>query len=332
MKNFIFSRFIIVLVFAAASFIGINISFASDADIIIFRQKDNYGIIAKVKSDGTEYGEIGTFGGYKANAGAISPDGQWIYYVVGNGTIENVGDIRRVRADGSDDSLIADHVANYINAEGWLTFSPDGEWIFFRTISSGKIAKIRNDGSGYAEFNIILGTAYPTAGVVSPNGQWIYYSVGNGGIEHNGDIRKIRVDGTGDTLVADNLVLYTGEIWLAVAPADDYLYFSPRVAGKIGKVRTDGLNYAELSIILGTAKAMSGDVSTSGECLYYTVGNGGTEHNGDIRKIGVNGLEDTMIADNISLYYGEIWIALQHNYNQKPTVNITNPLNNQWTN
>lgn len=95
-----------------------------------------------------------------------------------------------VGMDGRDLRKITDN-RSYNLFPRW---SPDGRWLSFTSFRTGfPVIYLRNPETG-AEREIVRAGDAKTPGAFSPDGEWLYYSVSQGG---NSDIRRVRVTGAG---------------------------------------------------------------------------------------------------------------------------------------
>src|ERR1035441_9569970 len=136
------------------------------------------------------------------------------------------------------------------------------------TNGNGTIFKINTDGSGYGILRSLTNSPSPEGGMVLV-GNTLYGTMYTGGSANNGRIFKIHTDGSGFTELHS---------------------FSATVPSVFG-TNSDG-------------NRPQGDLVTDGSTLYGTADYGGTNGNGTIFKINMNGLGFTVIKTFSATFLG----------------------------
>jgi len=237
------------------------------------------------------------------NGGYAAYDGEWIYY---NGFDNKC--FYKMREDGSEITLLADHRASDINVVG--------DWIYYKYYEYGNehislddegyphaensgIFKMRTDGS---EETLLTDDFAPDC--VTYSDGWIYYSLyierfewkdkddyvfipsSIPSNEEKSGIFKIRPDGSERTRVTD---APDGDIYY-MNVVGDWIYYVTNDWSYLYKVRTDG---AEKTLILSEVHIQKIDVV--GDWIYYATGPG---YGMCIYKIRTDGSENTLVTDN----------------------------------
>jgi hypothetical protein len=168
------------------------------------------------------------------NVGYINVVGDWVYYIDINVDHVNMtcnSVLYRIRTDGTEKARLTDRHCEYLNVVG--------DWVYFTTYSSAElhpekmfefgIYQIRTDG---AEETLIQ---YGNCTGVNVEGDWIYYI-------HNGDLYRIRTDGTGIVQLS-----YDSRI-SSYFVSGNLVYFSDFFEdNSIFKMNTDGTGRIKLS-------------------------------------------------------------------------------------
>lgn len=198
----------------------------------------------KMRVDGSEKRKL-----YDQNVSRINVVNNMIYAIVS--TQEAKLNILTMKTDGSDQHII-DEYSIGLNYEHGLVVVNDQ--IFFSNKEDGDtLYKMKNDGSNAKKLNNI-----PSYKMVYEN-EWIYYYhliADESKIVQQ--IRRIRMDGSYDSLVADNATsdfIIIGD-WVYFSTNDDF--------GTIFRIGVDGKNLSKV-----TAFASGLELNTDGKRIYY---------------------------------------------------------------
>src|SRR4030095_11319575 len=121
-----------------------------------------------VNHDGTEPKQLTAFTNSVNGRPSVSPDGRYIVFGSDRaGT--RTRNIWRVDSDGSNPVQLTSG-----EGETWPTFSPDGRWVIYSAIVSGKysLRKVPIDGGDPIQLTGTVGFLIPS---VSPDGKMIAY-------------------------------------------------------------------------------------------------------------------------------------------------------------
>ena len=214
----------------------------------------------KVKTDGTSRTKLSDDASMYM---VVAQD--WIYYM--NASDEGEGKLYKMRTDGTSKTKVANEVAFNINISG--------DWVYYVTIvDSGdfEVHKVKKDGTGLTMLAGATSIAY-----LNVSGEYLYFETSNLDGE-NGDIVKIKNDGTNNSTICDDTAEYinvSGE-WIYYSNAsDDY---------KLYKIKT-----------VGTGKTKINDddakfINVVGEWIYY-----GTGSETDTIKVKIDGTERQIV-------------------------------------
>ena len=209
----------------------------------------------------------------------IAKDGEWIYY-------RNVygSQIYRIKQDGTGKMKITDDSAWYYQHTN-LEYS--NGWIYYNSYN-GNLQKIKGDGSE----KTVLSTLDTHKGVseLVVDGEYIYFTCGNVG----NDIRKIKIDGTDETLLTHTEVVYN------LSVKDGWVYYTNNyLENALYKIKADGTEKTKVS----EAKVYSFVIQDN--YMYYTNSSGINRMNLDgtnILTITPSGHGDIKILGNW-IYY-----------------------------
>lgn len=173
---------------------------------------NGYGVIFKMKPDGTEFTKLHDFSGINGQfpQGSLYSDGSFLYGLTNSGGSDNRGTIFKIAPDGTGFSKLYDFKVNINdgnNPSGSLI--SDGTFLYGMTRSgglyttwpnpygNGTIFRIKPDGTSYSKILDFAGTngKYPTGSLVF-DGAYLYGMAGN--------VFKIKTDGTGDSVLTNN--------------------------------------------------------------------------------------------------------------------------------
>ena len=165
----------------------------------------NYGIIFKIKPDGTGYLKLKDFGDTtdaSHGPGSLISDGTFLYGMTDAGGIHYKGTIFKIMPDGSGYTRLLDfNGANGKTPGGSLIY--DGTFLYGTTGAGGAnnmglVFKIKTDGTAYADlldFAGITNGLGPDASLFY-DGTFLYGTATAGGANNDGTVFKIKPDGT----------------------------------------------------------------------------------------------------------------------------------------
>lgn len=206
---------------------------AENGDWIYYRNGADGGSLYKIRMDGTDKmklnSEISIY---------INVAGGWVYY-------RNISEgdkfcICRVRTDGTGRETIYED----LNAGELFVY---GDWIYFFALDSGKMYRMRLDGTEVAEYDrsLIIKTLTDVDG-------WSYVNSKDG-------LGKVRPDGTGWELL-------TGDKVNCLNAAGGWVYYSNASdGGSVYKIRTDGTERTKLN------DRSSKFINIAGDWIYYGI-------------------------------------------------------------
>jgi len=220
----------------------------------------DFGVIFKIKPDGTDYQKLLDFNGANGKRpwGSLISDGTYLYGMTQRGGADDWGVIFKIRHDGTDYTVLEDlNVTKGGQPFGSLILEGSHLYGMSRmggTNSGGVIFKIDTNGTGYSkllDFVDILGS-YPIGTLVS-DGTYLYGMTLQGAANGTGGVFRIMQDGTNflplhDFPSSTNANVATHSSLLLDG---GYLYGSSRQGGANGignvfKVKTDGTDYQNI--------------------------------------------------------------------------------------
>jgi len=257
-----------------------------------------------------QYTQLHDFGsatdGYFPYASLVS-DGTFLYGMTSSGGTDTMGIIFKMKTDGTGYTKLLDFTgsANGRKPLGSLIF--DGTFLYGMTIfggtqDSGTIFKIKPDGTGYFKllnFSAITNGSLPNGSLIS-DGTFLYGMTGSGGAYNNGNIFKIKPDGTGYSSIIEfdgyNGASPLGSLFFDGTFLYGMTYFggadtSCWQCGVVFKIKPDGTGYSKLLDFNGTnGKNPWGSLISDGTFLYgMTFSGGGGFGYGNIFKIKSDG-------------------------------------------
>ncbi len=121
--------------------------------------------------------------------GGWSPDGERLTFYAASAT-RGIGQVCTIRTDGSDLTIVVSDPPGWQVEPAW---SPDGEWIVYRSIrdDNHEIYKVKPDGS--SDTNLTNNPAIDLEPTWSPDGQWIVFGSNRSG---DFDLYIMRPDGS----------------------------------------------------------------------------------------------------------------------------------------
>jgi uncharacterized repeat protein (TIGR03803 family) len=173
------------------------------------------GTVFKLKTDGTGYVVLHSFGGgksdgYGPNSSLVENGAGFLYGTTIHGGPLNLGTVYKVKTDGTGFALL--HVFAGGATDGSSPYSPlvyDGSGVLYGTTNmggtsnEGVIFKLKTDATGFAIIHSFGGGlsdgAYPRSGLTLDNSGVLYGTSVNGGATTlgYGTVFRLKTDGTG---------------------------------------------------------------------------------------------------------------------------------------
>ncbi len=255
---------------------------------------NSYGVIFKIKNDGTGYTKMHDFIEYEgALNGKLISDGTFLYGIGYGGN----GKIFKIKPDGTGYTVLFNFPqSNGFNPAVGASLFYDGIFLYGiteagGTYNSGSIFKINPDGTGYEEIYSITGTynaVLPQGSLIS-DGTFLYGMSIQGGSNSVGNIFKIKHDGTNYTNLHDfgGYEDYGGRPVADLLLNGEFLYGmtggGANNKGLIFKIKTDGTGYTNLHDFNDTdGNDPRGSLIISSDCFYGMTSFGGANNNGVI--------------------------------------------------
>lgn len=277
---------------------------------------NGYGIIFKIKPDGTNFSKIFDFDGTasgKHPRGSLLFDGTYMYGMTQNGGSSDKGVVFKIKTDGTNFVKLLDfNGANGYNAFGSLI--SDGVYLYGLTIYGGNgygvAFKIKPDGTGYTKLLDFADTsngAYPNGDFIF-DGNYLYATTAGGGANYQGTVFKIKPDGSDYTKLFDCAGSPISNFPYGSLISDGtYLYGLSGTGGTYGfgtafKIKPDGTGYTKIYDFDGAnGRQPMGTLIFDGLYLYGMTQFGGTNNYGIIFKIKTDGSDYTKLFDFTNL-------------------------------
>lgn len=232
--------------------------------------------------------------------GSLISDGTFLYGMTKEGGTNALGVIFKIKPNGTGYAKLFDF--DSINgSHPYGSLISVGTFLYGMTYSGGSndigvIFKIKPDGTGYLKlFDFTFGNnaGNGAAGNLISDGIYLYGMTRNGGfgINGDGDIFKIKLDGTGYTILLDfngvngsrpaGSLFFDGTFLYGMA-AEGGTGTCALGCGVVFKIKPDGTGYVNLHnfVSTGDGRNPSGSLISDGTFLYgmtsYGYGNGGT--------------------------------------------------------
>lgn len=277
----------------------------------------NNGVIFRIKNDGTGYTKFLDFDNANNGSGAIGTlisDGTFLYGMTIAGGMNSNGVIFKIKKDGTGYVKIYDFEFYDAN-QPFGSLILDGSYLYGMskyggTQQNGVIFKIKTDGTDYSTLHSFI---HDVSDGKLPNGDLIFdgsYFYGMtkyGGTKEYGIIFKIKVDGTGFTMLHDFDGPNGGSIPFGSLFSDGTYVYGMTARGGLNdggvlfKIKTDGTGFEKL-IDFSDLNGFwpSGSLISQGSFLYGMTPVGGTNNMGVIFKYQFN---TTGIAENNDTKY-----------------------------
>jgi uncharacterized repeat protein (TIGR03803 family) len=270
----------------------------------------NYGVLFRLKKDGTEFQKIRDFTatntGYFPH-GAMTLSSSFSYGMTTNGGIYNKGVIYTISPSGSGYSV----VHNFNGSDGAYpsgTLSLSGGVLYGMTSMGGTngegvVFKFNTDGSGYHKLIDLSGItgSYPP-GTVVVAGSELYGVTGSGGPDNLGVIFKMNTDGTDYKILFNFSGTNAGYPLGTIVKSGSMLYGMAmnRISGKnlLFSINTDGTGFKILIESDGINAGTYGQSLIIDEpYLFCVTKQGGTNGVGTLFKIKTDGSDFLKLMD-----------------------------------
>ncbi len=266
---------------------------------------NDFGVIYKIKPDGTQFSKIYDFnvvGGYGPYA-SLYFDGIFLYGKTTNGGTDGYGTIYKIKPDGTNFTKLFDFDQfNYNNQNNFSdgALISDGTFLYGTTLfggyGSGCIFKIKSDGTSFEKiFDFNTPDGISPVGSLYFNGSKLFGMTLQGGSSGWGVIYSINTDGTGYTKLID-FNLSNGKYPRGSLISDGtYLYGMTSEGGEnnlgvVFKIKEDGTDFTLLKEFSNPSGFNpQGSLQLNGDFLYGTFRYGGFGSTGGIFKIKLDG-------------------------------------------
>ncbi|MBK7668657.1 MAG: T9SS type A sorting domain-containing protein [Sphingobacteriaceae bacterium] len=234
------------------------------------------------------------------------------------GGVSGLGVIYKVLPDGTNYSVLMNFTGAVNGSRPEGSFTYDGTYLYGMTSTGGTsdlgtLFKIKTDGTGYVKLKDFTGTLNGSTpkGTLIYDGTFLYGITSLGGAWGQGDIFKIKPDGTGYT----NLYGFNTSIGLGLKGSlctdGTHLYGMTNSGGLsnkgiIFKILPDGTGFSTLLNFNGALNGANplGSLTFDGTYLYGMTENGGSSGSGVVFKILPNGTGYVKLNDFTGIING----------------------------
>jgi uncharacterized repeat protein (TIGR03803 family) len=252
---------------------------------------NNYGVIFKVKPDGSAYQKLLDFNisNGAMPLGDLLSDGIYLYGLSPGGGANGFGRIFKIKNDGTGYTNLHDFGSTTADGkQPWASLISDGTFLYGTTSfggvnDSGTVFKIKPDGTSYStilDFSPSKGSW--SHGSLVYDGTFLYGMTTNGGANNFGVLYKIKPDGTGYTKLMDFTGANGKRPWMgSLIIADSILYGMTASGGandygRAFKIKVDGTGDSTLyNFSPSGAHGPSGSLLLYNDFLYGMTGYGG---------------------------------------------------------
>ncbi len=280
----------------------------------LYGMTNDYATVFKIRKDGTGFINLRVFNDSPVGSspsGSLFSDGTFLYGMTQRGGTSNLGDVFKIKPDGSDYTTMHDFFINGNVPYGSLI--SDGIFLYGMTAGggakdAGTIFKVEPDGTGYTnllDFDPSVNGAYPQ-GALFFDGVFLYGMTERGGIHNFGTIFKIKPDGTeystlkhldlNDGVYPDGALISDGTFLYGMTSLGGS---DARSCGTIFKIKPDGTGFSILTTFDGSGVGCGprGDLLYDGTFLYGMTERGGANNLGTIFKLRPDGTDYTTLFD-----------------------------------
>ena len=281
----------------------------------------DYGIIFKIKLDGTEFIKLMDFNDTITGSNSSGPltfDGTFLYQMTSEGGAHYCGTVFKIKPDGTAFTKLLDFDVSTTGFRPNGSLISDGLFLYGitsdgTTYTHGKIFKIKNDGTEFTQlldFSNDTLTGNNPCGPLISDGTFLYGTTSGGGTYGYGTLFKIKPDGTEFNKLLNFDTSSTGSFVMAGFISDGtFLYGMTPYGGiysngSIFKIKSDGTTFTKLFDFNDTSGTHPfGSLIYDGTFLYGATSGGGAHFYGTIFKIKPDGTEFNKLlnSDAISL-------------------------------
>jgi Leucine-rich repeat (LRR) protein len=246
---------------------------------------------------------------------SILPAKAQIYYTLNDGSPTTRTDqFRKVNADGTGDVQIA---TNFADNPGLVVIDKTNNRAFIaeqRTTVSPKIYSVNLTSGANSTFVSTASSASAcTSLAIDPTNNYLYYTINDGFAANNGDqLRRINLNGTGDTQLATSFIQQPGVMVLDAANNRLLIADTRPSAPKILAVN---LSNNAVTTFLTNVSAVTGmTIDPVNNYLYYEVSDAlGGSTNDQLRRVSLNGTGDTQLATGFINLPGDLAVDAANN-------------------
>ena len=231
--------------------------------------------------------------------GIVSLGKAQVYYTLSDGMFSTTGDqLRQVGLNGSGDVQIA---TGFVSTPGTVAIDAANNQAFVAQTpgSAPAILRVNLTSGASTSFLSFTTNIIPSGLAVDRVNNFLYYTIGDGAPGTLGDqLRRIKLDGTGDEQVATGFAEVIGNIALDLAN-DRVFVIDTRIATDVSsQIFAVNLTTKVATIFKSSALAIRGlAVDRANSTLYYIVDDGSfMTATDELRKINLNGSGDASVA------------------------------------
>lgn len=230
---------------------------------------NNYGVLFKIKPDGTGYTKLLDFAGSLNGSypqGSLISDGTFLYGMTRNGGTNGFGVLFKIKPNGTGFVKLLDYTGSSTGSNPWGSLISDGTFLYGMTNEGGTngfgvIFKIKPDGTSFVKLLDFDGSngGMPEGSLMS-DGTFLYGMTSASGANGNGVLFILKPDGTGYVKLLD----------------------------------FDGIS---------NGRGPGGSLISDGTFLYGMTSQGGTNDLGTVFKYAIpSGMEEKEAENNIEIY------------------------------
>jgi hypothetical protein len=243
--------------------------------------------------------------------GGILPGQAQVFYILSDGTNASGNDqLRKVNFDGSGDSPVA---TGFSNSVGSMVIDKAGNRAFVSNgLATGAKILAINLSTGVTTTFLNSASLVQGMAVDATNG-YLYYAYSDNTIATTDQLRRVGLDGSGDTQIATGFASAIGAVALDLA--NNRAFVGDRRSGA-PQIYAVNLSTGAFSpfVTPSTSFLTRGlVVDPVNNYLYYALNDNSTATNDQLRRIGLNGLNDIQVSTGLVVSIGEIALDLPNN-------------------